>query len=119
MIKFYRIKNAESGEYFKRSGCIINSCSEEDAPVYSEDIAKQLVSDANQLDAIMNHIEGSENYHLQPVKIGDIKLSNDEMQRVHLDARSRNISVMTAATNYRLKMIQNWDNAASYNFLRG
>lgn len=32
MIKFYRIKNAETGEYFKRSGCIINSCSEEDAP---------------------------------------------------------------------------------------
>ncbi|MGN1283991.1 MAG: hypothetical protein ACI4TY_01655, partial [Candidatus Limosilactobacillus intestinavium] len=47
--------------------------------VYSEDIAQQLVSDANQLDAIMNHIEGSENYQLQPVKIGDIKLSNDDM----------------------------------------
>lgn len=119
MIKFYRIKNIETGEYYKRSGCIISSCSEALAPVYSEDVAQQLISHANQLDAIMNHIEVSENYHLQPIKIGDIKLSDDEMQRVRLDARSRNISVMTAATNYRLKMIQNWDNAASYNFLRG
>lgn len=117
--KFYRMKNPITNLYYQATGCVVSEVKQDQAPVYTEERVNEILHDANVMATLLaNHLNHDPfpGYQLEEVSIGDIPLTDKQMEFVRAYARNRQVSIMEAATKYRLQLVNGWV-AASHNGL--
>lgn len=125
---YYRLKNPVTKEYYCRAADQVDEAPLENAIVYTEEVAKKILPQANQIGGLFTlDIEQATEanfekarkdfpgYQLEKVSLADIVIPEESVDKIRSNSRLKHISFSECKLDMIKELVEYWSQWAAFN----